>query len=316
MSSKQRQELQSEGGGDAFRPPVHLIRIAEEDPSHPEHEAHMARVSLNDPENMALLESMRLIGWPTGSIVYIYKDGDGYNAADARRRLTFAHIVDAEWKKAKDKRYPMRCHAVMTDDPDTARDIANAHRKEDPPLVRARRYVEKRAEYGWPNIKDAAARAAACVGLRLDYANALAACLSLPADQRAKVNNGELPPDVAARAAKKGGAAAVETIVQTATDPASGKVDGRKAKAAAREMPKRPKARPSRLVSSFSAELSRLAQNKTRDGNGDLAVPPHAVAMAQWFAGDNAALDGFPVMKKALESAMVTMKEGAAKGAE
>lgn len=280
MSKTQRDALDSEGSGECFRPNPDRLHIVEDDPNHPNHHAHMLRVSADDPENIATYESLLLNGWARGSVLAIYSDGTRYVIADGRRRLTVLRRVNEELKRQKKK--PIRPYAVITDDPGKTEAALNSGRKDDPPLVKARRFVELREEIGAP-------AAAALLCMRLDYANALAQCLTLPADIRAKVNSGEMPPDVAARAAKKGGTGAVVGIVGAATDPASGKVDPAKVKAAAKDMPKRPKAIARPVVMAMVKVIEERGF-AGREMHGDMAE--HFSAFARYILGDREQVNG------------------------
>ena len=146
------------------------------------------------------------------------------------------------------------------------------------------------------------AAAAAC-GLTLAYANALVKCLALPADIQGKVNRLEIPVDVALRMAKAGSAVARE-VASAATD-ASGKVDPRKAKAAAREaVPVRAKTRPARVLASVEGELRRMG--------GDAPDIDYASARmhdaADVLAYARGATDAPAWLAKAIESAEVARK--------
>lgn len=291
MSKTQRDALGSEGSGECFRPDPARLHIAEDDPKHPNHAAHALRVAEDDPENVALYESMLLNGWARGSVIAIYSDGGRYVVAAGRRRLTVLRRVNVELKRLR--KPPIRPYAVITDDPAVTEAAENANRKDDPPLVKARRYVELREEM-------AAARAAALLGMRLDYANALALCLSLPADIRAKVNSGEMPPDVAARVAKKEGSNGVAKIAAAAKDT-NGKVDPGKARAAAKDVAKRPKAvsRPVVLA---------MADVIVKRGRDTFGGPENIAALIRYLSGDREQVNGRPWLLKLVNEAEAAAK--------
>jgi hypothetical protein len=179
----------------------------------------------------------------------------------------------------------------------------NANRKDDPPLVKARRYVELREEIG-------ATQAAALLAMRLDYANALAVCLTLPADIRAKVNIGELPPDVAARQAKNGGSAAVAKVVDAAKGE-GGKVDPVRARAAAKDMPKRPKARSSSILASVEDEVRRAYVVCDVPEDVTVARVKAACDVLAWARGGEAP----PWLAKYVDSAKAAAKSNGDDGA-
>lgn len=227
MSSGQKRALQSDGVGETFSPPADLIRIVEEDPDHPHHAEHMARVSIDDPDMQALIASMREFSWRKSITMSVYLDGDTYAVSAGRRRLTAVRIVNAERAAAKDKRGPIRPRVVVDDNPALTTTMENSMRKDDPPMVKARRFVDNSATMG----AQAAARAAGF--LTIAEANACAKILSVPdASFHAAVNAGSITVDTAARAAKAGSAKVREVIAKaTGSD---GNVDPAKAKAAAR----------------------------------------------------------------------------------
>ncbi len=226
-----REALQSDGGADVYAPPAHLLVIAEEDPAHPNHHEHMLRVAPDDPENVALLASFREHGWPKSKTIAAWKDGKGAGArfvvSDGRRSLTFVRVENARRKAEKDKRGPIRPRVVLDDDPLLTETIANSMRKDDPPMVKARRFVQLRETMG-------AGKAAAALGLSLADGNALAEILATPnADLHAAVNARYIPIDVAKRAIG-GGSTKVREVIAKATG-GDGRIDAGKARAAARE---------------------------------------------------------------------------------
>ncbi len=227
MSSKQKRDLESDGVGEVFRPPTEKLTILEESPKHPNHHEHMARVDVDNPEMAALLNSLRVHGWRKTETIAIFVDGDRYAVSNGRRRVTAVRIVNVELKRAKDPRYPLRPRVIIDDDPALTEAMANEMHATDPPMVRARRYVQLRETMG-------AGKAAAALGLSIKDANDLALVLSNPSAELQKaVNERRLPSDVAARAAK-GGTATVAKVLAKSKD-ANGKVNGAAAKAAVDE---------------------------------------------------------------------------------
>ncbi len=262
------------------------IRIAQEDPEHPGHASHMARVSLENPEFQLLLHLIRTLGWETGSIGYYYRDPPNApipTAATAKRRITAARIVNAEWKAAKDKRYPIMVPIVRTDDPIMAENIENAARAADPPLVLARRFLAACKTMD-------PAMAAASVGMRLADANEAVKLLSAAPEIQAAVNAREIPLDVASRVAKKGQKEGAKALA-AATSPTTGKVNAKALKAkAAEEHEPRPKARPVKLIHAMAQALP--------EGTSTAVV-----ALLEWIGGDNSALNGHPKLRAAAEKA-------------
>lgn len=255
MSSGQKRALESDGVGETFQPPADLIQIAEEDPTHPHHHEHMRRVSVDDPDMQALINSFREFGWRKAITMSVYLDGDHYSVSEGRRRLTALRIVNAERKAERPKKIPLRPRVVIDDNPALTTTMANSMRKDDPPLVKARRFIDNRESMG----AQAAARAAGF--LTIADANACAAILSIPdAALHAAVNSGEVTVDTAARAAKAGGKG-VRKVLERSRG-ADGKVDPRKAKEAAREAaPPRAKTRPARVLESVEAEVRAGGEN-------------------------------------------------------
>lgn len=308
MGSDVGKKIGAVGRVDGWSLPPEKIRIAQEDPKHPHHDYHMARVALDNPEFQALLSSIRTLGWETGSICFYYRDPPGAEeatAATAKRRVTAARIVNREWKKSKDPRYPIVVPVIRTDDPIMAENIENSVAKAaDPPLVLARRFLAASKTMG-------EASAAASIGLELAQAHNLVKALSLPEELQAQINARELPVDVALRTGRNGQAQArailkeAETEAKNAaTDPKTGAVDEVKAKAtkrakverAAAEMPKRPMTMPAKKIHAWIDELQRM-------GN----APAAALAVLRHVAPrndeDKRVLDGFSRLRNAIDSA-------------
>lgn len=204
------------------------------DKKHPNHAFYAERLSPKDPDMIEMVAAMREVGWPDGSIAFLWKNGKRVDAATARRRITAARIENERRRVAKDKRGQIVVPFLWTQDPVGAEAIENAGRKEVPPMQLARDFVALRDALG------SETKAAARLVLPLTTAHYLEACLSLPVDIQGQVNRREIPVDVAGRMAKKGSDAA-RTVVDASKDK-SGKVDGEKARAAAKDLPKRPKA--------------------------------------------------------------------------
>lgn len=243
MSSNTRKALKSEGGGEYYQPPASEIVIAEEDPKHPHHHEHMARVRPDKPEMVALCNSLREFGWLSSKTIPVYRDGTRYVASDGRRSLTCVRIVNAERDKAKDKRGPIRPRVVLDTDPALTTTLANEMREGDPPMVRARRFVELRETLGTN-------KAAAALGLSVKDAQDLAVILGTPdAKLHAAVNGKHVAIDTAARAAKKG-SATVRKVIEKATSP-DGRVDAKVADAASREGPRRAKTRSAKHLAAL-----------------------------------------------------------------
>lgn len=273
MSSKTGEKLGAVKRTDAWGVPPEKLVSPRADPKHPEHAEYLERTSRDNPKTAALIESMRQNGTDEGVPIIVYSDGGKTLIADGDRRhfcATYVNRERAALPKAQ-RKPPLVLRAVTTKDPVAARQMANACRQDDPPSVLARRYREACA-----SMEPAAA--AACNGLRLDTANMLLKCLSagLSAEVWTKINNGEMPLDVAIRAAKRGAAGADEALAKS-VDPATGKVDPKKAKAAAVELGGiRPRARPRQL-------LERMAKGLGKDP---------AAALLRWALGDDGALKG------------------------
>lgn len=228
MSKKQFEDVGARRGPESgFIPPERVTIIEIEDRKHPKHTYYRERLSPTNPYIVALAESMRVIGWETGSIAYLCRDGDGMSVAAARCRITAARIENARRKTEKDKRGPIEVPYLITKDFATAEAIENADKQPVPPMQTARDFVA---------LKDALGddgQAAARLNLTLAYAHQLEALLGAPLELQGKVNRREIAVDVAARMAK-GGQAAAREAVASATDPTTGRVDPVKAKAAAR----------------------------------------------------------------------------------
>lgn len=236
-----REALESKDGGDVFAPPEHKLVIAEEDSNHANHFEHTARVALDDPDNVALLASLREHGWRRSVTMSVWKDGKGDGArwvvSNGRRRLTLLRIENARREKEHDTRGPIRPRVVLDDDPQLTEGLTNAMGKADPPMVIARRFVQGRGSAG-------AQAAAAALGITLAYGNDLAKILAMPEPAlHAAVNARLIPVDVAARAVN-GGSAKVREVIEKATD-ADGKVDTKTAARATREaVPVKKRVRP------------------------------------------------------------------------
>jgi len=276
MSSGQKRALQSDGVGETFSPPADLIRIAEEDPEHPHHGEHMRRVSPDDPDMQVLLASFREFGWRKAITMSVYLDGDVYSVSEGRRRLTALRIVNAERKAAKDKRGPIRPRVVIDDNPALTTTMANSMRKDDPPLVKARRFVENSETMG----ASAAARAAGF--LTLAEANACKAILQIPdASLHAAVNSGAVTVDTAARAAKKG-QGTVRKVLTRARATGDGRVTEKGAREAVKaEVPKKMKARPAPILLSVEQEMRRaLPATEDPDDTHALMVSIFVEALA------------------------------------
>ena len=126
MASTSATKIGAKRGGDYFHKEPEGIRIAEEDPAHPGHAAHMARVADDNPEFQLLVYLIDQLGWETGSICYYYRDPPNApepTAATARRRITAARKVNQMWKSRKDPRYPIMVPIIRTDDPIMAMNV-------------------------------------------------------------------------------------------------------------------------------------------------------------------------------------------------
>lgn len=273
MSSKTGEKIGAIGRRDAWLVNPAELYSPRSDPKHPEHESWKARTDPNDPDMIALVTSMRENGTDEGTPIVVYSEGGRTCIACGDRRHAAVNIVNRERRTKKEAALPLR--ALTTKDPVAARNLENACRKDDAPMWLARRYRASKEAMG-----DAVA--AASMGLTLSYANALLVCLSLPADIQAKVNSRELPPDVAARVAKKGGAEAVAKVAESAKD-ASGKVDPGKARAAAKDMPKRHKAVNRDVAMAMANEIA------THEINFE---PTDVAALVLLLLGDRSQADG------------------------
>lgn len=252
-----REALESKDGGDVFAPPEHKLVIAEEDPSHANHFEHVTRVALDDPDNVALLASLREHGWRRSVTMSVWKDGKGDGArwvvSNGRRRLTLLRIENARREKEHDTRGPIRPRVVLDDDPQLTEGLTNAMGKKDPPMVIARRFVQGRGSAG-------AQAAAAALGITLAYGNDLAKILAMPEPAlHAAVNARLIPVDVAARAVN-GGSAKVREVIEKATG-ADGKVNTKAAAKAAREaVPVKHRTRPHpKTMEKVEAQISRAS---------------------------------------------------------
>lgn len=308
MGSEQKAKIGATTRSDLWGIPPENLYSPRSEKTHPEHEEWIERTRLDAPKMIALLESMRLNGTDEGEPVIYSRDGkSGRNIiADGDRRHAACTQVNIERKAAKPRKPSLVLRAVATQDPILARQLGNACRQDDPPMVLARRY---RAAVAAGMERPAAA---AANGLRLDYANSLLACLALPAEVQMRVNAGELPPDVAARAGKIGAAAALE-VIEAAKDPSTGRVSPAKARkvAAANHTP-RPKMPPVRLVTAFVNELARGGLNGEH-----LATLRRITGDAHAFdarpkVGDDPGSRGYPDLANAWESARTLAAKGGA----
>lgn len=229
MASTSRKAYGSTGGTDCMNLDPDSLAIAEDHPEHPEHASHVERTRLDDPDMIALIESIRANGTGEMPPIYVYMDGRTATIAEGRRRKIATSVVVAERKKARDKRSPLTLKAIITKDPVLARNIGNACRKEDPPMVLARRFVE--AE----QVMDPKA-AAASLGLDLARANHLKRALTLAPEVQARINRLEIPIDVALRLGQTQSEQRATVKASTGED---GKIDKRKVRAAANGAPRR-----------------------------------------------------------------------------
>jgi len=237
------------------------------DPKHPEHQNWLARTDPNDADMQVLLASMREHGTALGTPIVVYTDGGERLVAAGDRRLAAVTIVNAE-RRAK-RQELLKLRAVATTDPVRARYLENAARKEDPPLVLARRFKDAMENDGM-----APPAAAACAGLRLDTANALVKCLLLDSDLQGKINRKEITPDVALRLAKNGGSAAVREAVTASTD-SEGKVDGKAVRKAAKA------ASPPRAKTRSAKEIERVEGDLLKSGVHGRVMAAEALAWAR-----------------------------------
>jgi hypothetical protein len=215
---------------DAFELRPEDITIEQEGPTHADHGAHMARVSLHNPKFKRLLDSMRAIGWETGSVAFVHRKKGvlGCFAADGKRRITASRIVNKERRAAgRSDDDLITVLAILTDEGDTAESIANSNREDDPILVRARRYLKAKR-----SLSDV--EAAAQNGLTVKEAHQAVQLLSADPEMQDLLNGKVIPVDVAIRMLKKG-AAAVREQLNAARDE-SGSVDPAKLRGAARKV--------------------------------------------------------------------------------
>lgn len=251
MSKGQFKNVGGRRGPDSgFISPEKVTIIEIEDRKHPKHTFYSARLSPKDPEILSLAESFRVVGWQTGSIVWLYRDGQkgAITAAAGRRRITAARIENMRRKAAKDKRGPIEIPYLMTKDPAAAEAIENAGRVDLPPMQKARDFVALQEAFGDEQ------QAAALLNLSLKDAHDLEWCLKLSLADQGKVNRRELTIDSGARAAKGGQKAAAETIA--ASKDANGAIDPKRVKAAARKVSGvRAKTLPAHVLARVEAEL-------------------------------------------------------------
>lgn len=254
------------GRRDAWITPPENLYSPRSAVAHPDHEDWLDRTDPQHPKMIALLASMREHGTDEGEPVLYYIDGERACIADGDRRLAAVTIVNAEREADGGLRSglpPLSLRALLTKDPVVARAIGNAARMDDKPMVLARRFRSAADAMG-----DGPA-AAAC-GLSLLHARTLRRCLALPEDLQAKVNNLEVPADVAARMVDAGTVAATKAV-EASKDKTTGKVDPQKARAAARAVkPTRAKTRSARVLESVEAEVrggdNRIGESATARG--------------------------------------------------
>lgn len=298
-----KEALQSKGGADVYAVPDHLIVIAEEDPKHANHSEHMLRVEPTDPDNVALLASLNTHGWLKSHTIAVYKDGKRFVVSNGRRGLTFTRIENARRKKDKDPRGPIRPRVVLDDDPLLTETIANSMRKDDPPMVKARRFVQLR-DGGM-----GAQKAAAALGLSLANGNALALILSAPNPaMHAAVNSKSVAVDVALRATKAG-SEAVAKVLDAATGD-DGKVDGEKAKTAVKD------ATTARVRSVNRATVA--AMSTILIGRGGHTISSHnAGALLAYLNGDREQTNGNEWLARLTADAETAVRDarGGVKGA-
>ncbi len=269
-------------------------------PADPEHAQWLERTDPNHPDTIKLLTSMRQLGTMEGEPVIVYCDGGVIKIADGDRRKFCADTVNAEraarFKITKDPEdeSPLLLRYCTTKDPAQARALGNACRRDDPPMVLARRYARLKL-----TMKPTAA--AAAVGLTLKEANEYLRCLELPEDQQARINARELSVDVAARAAKDNGSAAVEAVIEASKDEETGRVDPAKARAAVKAVVT-PRARG--LDRDEIAEVANtLERNKTGLSAKDV------VALLRFSIGDKDAVTGHSNLLKLTGDAIETVKK-------
>jgi hypothetical protein len=281
-----REALQSKGGGDVFAPPSDLAKliIREENPSHPNYHEHMIRVDPNDPENIALARSFRLHGWPDSQNISCWKDGNGddaeYPLSNGRRRLTFVRLENERRTRENDPRGLIRPRVVLDSNPLLTETIANSMHKDDPPMVRARRYVALKAS------GMSALEAAAALGLDLEHAQHLAAVNGFggveAVDLQQAVNEKIIPADVAARAVKAGSAAVKKVVEAVKEAKAKAPVD-KKGKAAKKAARKAAKDIPTHARAKNAVFLQLVADQLEASDSG-----VKVVQALRWAAGDEA----------------------------
>jgi len=304
MASDTGKQIGSVIRGDTFGVPPEGIVIRQEDPSHPLHKSHMARVDPKNPEFVALLEGMRTLGWPTGSFVFIFtedtgetfKDENGKTqkrklsiAATGKRRITAARIVNEEWRKAKDPRYPIVVPCVITKDPIMAENIENSYRAADPPLVRARRFLTS------VDVLGAQAAAASNGFSSVKEAEAAVELLKEDPDLQGAVNRLEVPLGLAAAASKLGREKAKEALAE-ATDPKTGRIDGKKLKSAVKTAKKTAAATNGKRIKIMSGkEVVEIRKTLAK-----AEIDQKFVALLDYLLGKKNALDGYPALHKAI----------------
>ncbi len=304
MASSTGKAIGASRGGDYWHIEPEKIRIAQRDPEHPGHAAHMARTSLSNPDFALLVDLIRELGFETGSTIYYFRDPPNApepTAATGKRRVEASCIVNAEWKKARDPRYPIMIPMIRTDDPVMAENVENAARAADPPLVLARRFLAACRTMS-------EAKAAASVGMRLGDARDAVKLLSAAPELQAAVNAREIPLDVAKRVAKKGQRAAAKAIEEAT--PKGGKVDAKALGRAAKADPgPRLRARPAALARGVAEAL---AVRKRGQVVGTVeGIRDETRALAEFFAGDDDALNGYTRLKKIVASAGWSQKKDA-----
>ena len=298
MASETGKQIGAVGRTDTFLLHPEKIVIREEDPKHPDHAFHMARVNPDNPAFQKLLASMREIGWQTGSAAFCYFDGKGADkvavAATAKRRITAARTVNAE-RAAAGKTKPediLVVPVVPTSDPVMAQNIENSLREDDPPLVRARRFLAARDTMG-------AVRAAASVGFSLAEANQAVEMLKAEPELQKLVNEKVVPLDVGVRITKKGREAAAEQL--NAARDETGKVDPKKLRAAAKKV--------SPAAKEKGASERQAARVKVMPGKQIVEVRKSIkaaglddkfLALIDFFLGKKNALKDYPSLSKAI----------------
>jgi hypothetical protein len=229
MSKRQFDAVGAQRGPESgFILPEKIVIAELLDKHHPKHHFYKSRLSRKNPDIIALTDAIDECGWETGSIAFLYRDGDDLACGAGRRRTTAAVWANERRRARKDRRPLIKVQYLPTADAATAEAIENAGRVSVPPMQLARDFVALR---GLP-MSDT--RAAAKLVITVEYAHQLEACLSLPLDQQTKINNAEIAVDTGARLAKQGSRKA-RAIVESATQ-ADGTVDPAAARKGVREL--------------------------------------------------------------------------------